>query len=346
MSWRFRKSFKVFPGVKLNLTRNGISATLGAVPFSVNVGSQGVYGNVSIPGTGIWNRVRLDAPSQETHADGTLPGPPLSSFTSSPIPVDVHAMAEIRSASTEHLGSTSMENVRNLLKEAYDERSDLANEMGIAEREANFAAARFRSWDHGLLLKRMFKQSFASRKEASEIAQAKLDELKEQLRLTTVATEIEVDAQQAEPYYRMRDDFAALSDCQKIWDTLERRSINRVAERSAADEIITREPVSFLLSTCDLIQWEQKVPYLQNRGGGTCTSIRVSFYTEPRRKPSPSSTHERSRFATKTRASSNATAFLLILKLLDTLGRSPIRTEAPIGGSEIIIKYRSCCMDI
>jgi hypothetical protein len=30
MSWRFRKTFKVLPGVKLNLTRHGLSATLGA----------------------------------------------------------------------------------------------------------------------------------------------------------------------------------------------------------------------------------------------------------------------------------------------------------------------------
>jgi hypothetical protein len=53
MSWRFRKSFKVLPGLKLNLTRHGLSATLGAAPFSLNVGPRGVFSNVSIPGTGI-----------------------------------------------------------------------------------------------------------------------------------------------------------------------------------------------------------------------------------------------------------------------------------------------------
>lgn len=54
MSWRFRKTFKVLPGVKLNLTARGLSATLGAAPFSINIGPKGVYRNVSIPGTGIW----------------------------------------------------------------------------------------------------------------------------------------------------------------------------------------------------------------------------------------------------------------------------------------------------
>jgi len=33
MSWRFRKTFKVLPGVELNLTRHGLSATPGAAPL-------------------------------------------------------------------------------------------------------------------------------------------------------------------------------------------------------------------------------------------------------------------------------------------------------------------------
>ena len=35
MSWRFRKSFNVMPGLRLNLTRNGVSATLGASPTRI-----------------------------------------------------------------------------------------------------------------------------------------------------------------------------------------------------------------------------------------------------------------------------------------------------------------------
>lgn len=31
MSWRFRKTFKVLPGVKLYLTRQGLSATVGGL---------------------------------------------------------------------------------------------------------------------------------------------------------------------------------------------------------------------------------------------------------------------------------------------------------------------------
>ena len=55
MGWRFRKSFKILPGVRVNLGKKGItSATIGKGGiFSTNVSSKGVRHNVNVPGTGI-----------------------------------------------------------------------------------------------------------------------------------------------------------------------------------------------------------------------------------------------------------------------------------------------------
>jgi TPR repeat protein len=184
-----------------------------------------------------------------------------------PVPSSSHS-TEIRSASTELLGSESMAQLRRLLKEAFDVRVALEKEISGATHETKIAVSRYQSWERGFLMKRIWKQAFVARKEASDTADAKLEELREQLRLTTLATEITLDREQAEPYYRMRDDFAALSECKKIWDTLERHAVNRVVERSAASEAITREPVTFSLNICDLIQWEKEVPHLPNRTGG------------------------------------------------------------------------------
>ena len=44
MSWRFRQSFKIIPGVRLNLSKSGLSASIGGAPFTVNVGPRGVFG--------------------------------------------------------------------------------------------------------------------------------------------------------------------------------------------------------------------------------------------------------------------------------------------------------------
>jgi hypothetical protein len=95
-----------------------------------------------------------------------------------------------------------------------------------------------------------------------------VEELREQLQLTVVATQIDMERDQAEPYYRMRDEFAALTECRRIWDALERRAVNRALERSAAHEEFVRQPVCFSLGYSDLLQCEQPIPHLANRTGG------------------------------------------------------------------------------
>jgi hypothetical protein len=277
MSWRFRKSFKVLPGVRLNLTRRGLSATVGAAPFSVNIGPRGIYRNISIPGTGLWNRERLDSPLAHRSVPTSAPTPYIAPPSPPEIPPapqppsylpTIDPANDIRSASTELLNSESMNQFRDLLRHAYDERAALEAELASANRELNFATDKYRSWERGFLLKHVFKRSFAERKEAFETAEAKVNEFSEQLNLTKLAAHFDIDREQAEPYFRLRDEFAALSECQKIWDTLARQAINRFVTRSAASEAITREAVRFELSNSDLLQWDQKVPHLPNRIGG------------------------------------------------------------------------------
>lgn len=53
MGFRFRKTIKLFPGVKLNLSKSGISASVGVAGATVNFSKRGTRGTVGIPGTGI-----------------------------------------------------------------------------------------------------------------------------------------------------------------------------------------------------------------------------------------------------------------------------------------------------
>jgi hypothetical protein len=56
---KFRKSIKIAPGVKLNLSKSGVSGTFGGPGASVNIGKNGAYLNTGIPGTGIYDRKKL-----------------------------------------------------------------------------------------------------------------------------------------------------------------------------------------------------------------------------------------------------------------------------------------------
>jgi hypothetical protein len=175
---------------------------------------------------------------------------------------------EVRSASTELMTSASLKELKELIQIACSEREDIEQQLQIARREGTDFAARYLSWEKGFLLKRLFKAAFEKRKSDSEPATANIAELEEQLQLTTIATHIEIASEQAEPYFRMRDAFASVTECAAIWDIKAHQATDRFHERTTATMRVTRASVKFSLEGSNLIQWEQNVPHLQNAKGG------------------------------------------------------------------------------
>jgi hypothetical protein len=56
---RFRKTIKIAPGIKLNLSKSGISSTVGGKGLSATIGKNGAYLNTGIPGTGVSARTKI-----------------------------------------------------------------------------------------------------------------------------------------------------------------------------------------------------------------------------------------------------------------------------------------------
>jgi len=67
MGFRFRKTIKLFPGVKLNFSKSGVSTSIGGSGATINISKRGTRGTVGIPGTGISYAENLSKP---THAQG------------------------------------------------------------------------------------------------------------------------------------------------------------------------------------------------------------------------------------------------------------------------------------
>jgi hypothetical protein len=53
MPVRIRKSFKIFPGVKVNMSKGGVSFTVGTKGYHLNFSRRGVRQTVGLPGSGI-----------------------------------------------------------------------------------------------------------------------------------------------------------------------------------------------------------------------------------------------------------------------------------------------------
>lgn len=50
---RIRKYLKLFPGVKLNFSKSGVSTSIGKKGATVNLSSKGTRATVGLPGSGI-----------------------------------------------------------------------------------------------------------------------------------------------------------------------------------------------------------------------------------------------------------------------------------------------------
>lgn len=61
MAWNFRKKINVAPGVHLNLSKGGVSSTIGVKGASMTVGKGGTYVNTSLPGTGLYSRRKVSS---------------------------------------------------------------------------------------------------------------------------------------------------------------------------------------------------------------------------------------------------------------------------------------------
>lgn len=69
MAFRFRRSVKIAPGLRVNFGKRGVSLSAGVRGASVTVGSRGTYGNVGIPGTGLSYRSRIDGGQQRRYQE-------------------------------------------------------------------------------------------------------------------------------------------------------------------------------------------------------------------------------------------------------------------------------------
>ena len=59
MGFRFQKRISILPGVRINLSKSGASASLGPRGADVNIGQDGVTANAGIPGTGLSYREKV-----------------------------------------------------------------------------------------------------------------------------------------------------------------------------------------------------------------------------------------------------------------------------------------------
>lgn len=177
-------------------------------------------------------------------------------------------MSNIESAGSSALTTPGLEDFQRVLQHAQTESRKIKQELHAAQSTEDALQHESFNWSKSWLRKRIFKKRFAEILAEHSLAKDRTAELVEQEALTRVQTEIDLPDTVKHTFSRMSDEFTVMAKSQKIWDTTSERAANKIIERTSASRIITREAVTFKLSSCELIDSSWRVPHLANANGG------------------------------------------------------------------------------
>lgn len=275
MSFRFRKSVRIIPGVRLNLSGSGVSVSLGGPGATLNISARGSAVTLGLPGTGLSYRHRL-ASRSNTRAPGfdlfepEPASPPAPSAPREPCArpsrTGVPLVGEIRSAEVAALTSPDLRGLKRLIDEAVGQKAFLAIDLrsALADREAAWRALR-RAEQFPLRL--VQKRRIPQHRAAFEEAEGEALKVLEAAALSELRVEFAFDERTAAAQRELEAAHTRLSRCARIWDVTSRNSIDRTRERSVASSALTRTPVRLSTVADTIIAGRQAGLRFQNANG-------------------------------------------------------------------------------
>lgn len=273
MGFRFRRSVRLFPGVRLNFSASGVSTSIGIRGASVTVSPRGSHLNLGIPGTGISYRESLSkglraVPPAEVSFFQPSAEPNLESLAEAPPDSAEVLEGEIKSAGNDAVTSLDLKEFRDLLADAYKEYRRLRQVMPECISQVETTCARAQKWTDGFFLKRLLRKKYERLLREHEQAKSEQEALHAEIEKCRIALEIDMEASIGDTYDSLVEAFRGLAACECCWDTTSAVPINKVLERSSADQSITRTRVQLDLEAADVLAPSLPAPHFQNANGG------------------------------------------------------------------------------
>lgn len=271
MGLRFRRSVRLFPGVRLNFSRSGVSTTVGVRGATVTLGQQGSHLNLSLPGTGLSYRTRISPPvsrplqvSEPASAwvEPQRP-PPRGGPGVAAIP---GTEQEIRSADVNQLTSAGLSDLKALINAARQRKSELLREHANTAEVLRRASSRLRLAET-VIVRLVTKRWIPGLVDAANLAHDVHEDVKAQLDGCFVEVDFNLGPQARASYANLVTAFERVTSCRRIWDVTSRAGVDRVAARTTASTALTRESVTFEMVEPELVRTEFKALRLGNANG-------------------------------------------------------------------------------
>ncbi|UVC08964.1 DUF4236 domain-containing protein [Rhizobium sp. TH2] len=258
MSLQFRHSFKVFPGFRINVSRSGLSASVGAQGATLNFGKTGIRSTIGIPGSGL---------SVSNYTPYSTPEPP-------PVPNHpgdasrpaISRPQAIASAAIENLTSASLVDVQRTLMQARDQATQIQRKLqdaiaakGNAERELD---RRSRS-----IFRFFYKARIRGLLENLPALDEEVAELMDWKRSSTVELSFQASDEAKRVYGDVVRKFSALRNVSKVWDITAEAQVDRVKARSIATRSLDRKPARLLMDKSAYIKTDTNTLVFENKNG-------------------------------------------------------------------------------
>ncbi len=254
MGFRFQRRLTLFPGVRLNFSRHGISTSIGPRGASITLGQHGATMNLGIPGTGMSYRQRLGGGGEGQ------PGAPQTELAEAP------PSTAVESAPVSEVTSEGLESLKQLIQEALAERESLRRDIPQAREALAVAEGRLRraqNWFFGLFIGKQLPQ----RQEAVDAKAAELETQEARLTGAVIDLEFNLDPPTVAAFTALTEAFEHLAGCQVIWDVTSERHEDTRVTRSSASRTVSRTPVRFDVAEDTVLQSDAKVLRLRNANG-------------------------------------------------------------------------------
>lgn len=165
------------------------------------------------------------------------------------------------------LSSESLNELKSTLRDIESGRSKLEKDIGFAEKQLKQMKSDL-AWINWFPLKLVFKNKIQIKKDTITNISKSLKKLAHDYERHKLGLEISLSEQLEAAFGTLDDRFSDVLDTQKMWDITTSQSIDRVAERTTANNVIERKAVSFKRVHNSKIQCNYKAIYFENANGG------------------------------------------------------------------------------
>lgn len=266
MGWSFRRRIKVIPGVYLNVSKRGVSTSVGVRGASLTFGRDGTYANVGIPGSGLYNRQKI---SGHRVATPQVPANAFNEQYQDPVPIEPPVSSpdyEYVSADPLDISSEGLSGLHSALLEANKQSQTLQQDLRkiksslLASQVISLLLKIFLFYFLVPPVKRWIDRRLFSQSQASI-------QVKRAIKESCVPLDIEMDDLISVAFSDFAKCFKEVMTSQFIWDVTSASDVDRVKTRSAAAISVSRRLTTFGTDSVPGISSPRKPAHLKNLNG-------------------------------------------------------------------------------